>query len=106
MNTNHTLTELRVTLFNGTGRFPKFGYVTTADGRNYWQVGSLRSDFENKRFANSDEFKAVIKKYLTNPKTNIYSLEVDNQQVWFDKYDSIGQGFAKNVLELMLNKVN
>lgn len=106
MNNNLPLTDLRVIFSNGTNKYAQFGCVSTTDGWKLKQVGSFRSDDDAKEFTNVNDFKAAIKKHLTNSKADIYRLVIDQQQLWFDKYDSIGQGFAKNVLELMLNKVN
>jgi hypothetical protein len=107
MNTNHELLEMRVIFSNGTNKYTQFGGgFSPVNGWELKQVGTFRSDYEEKYFANADEFKAAIKKYLTNPRARIVTLYSNKEPMYFKFYDEISQDVANNTLLFLLNKVN
>jgi hypothetical protein len=107
MNTSHELLEMRVIFSNGTNKYAQLGGVfTPVKGWELKQVGTFRSDYDEKYFTNADEFKSAIKKYLTNSSARIVSLDIDGAPLYFKFYNEISQDVAKNSLLFLLNKVN
>ena len=106
MNTNHSLTNLWVVFSNGTNKDAMFGCVSTSKGWELKQVGSFRSEWDEKQFVNVDEFKAAIEKYLKKSGICISRLDVDGNSVHYKSDDNFGQGIARGALQYLLTKVN
>jgi hypothetical protein len=106
MNTTK-ISDLRI-IFTKGNKCSQFG--KTSGELGFKQVGTFRSDHENKYFNSTAEFMNALEKYLTNPSARIERLEVNGQVLGFNKYCSIEQGIAKHsvrfAVTLAVNQVN
>ena len=106
MNTNPPLTDLWVIFSNGTNKYAQLGCVITSNGWELKQAGTFRSDYDERQFANADEFKAAIEKYLKKSGICISRLVIDGQSLHYKSDDNFGQGIARGALLSLLTKVN
>jgi predicted KAP-like P-loop ATPase len=82
------------------------GSLCSETGWGFTQFGSFRSEYEHNFFNSKADFIKAIEKFFSNPNARIERFVVDGQRVMFDRNCSIGQGFAENVVRIIIDKVN
>ena len=107
MNTTKKISELRIIITKGN-KCAQFG-KPVGDALGFVQVGTFRSEYENKYFSDTAEFVSTLEKYLTNPSARIERLVINGQTMTFKSNateQAIAVTAARFAATLAVNEVN